>query len=163
MKRNVALLLSAVLIVSIAVGVFVFTGRLPSSSQANSKTYTVQKINMTTPEFGNALYYDPTSLMLIVVFNTTRTYEFTMIRQGGYYTNMTSNPLTIRSGQLTFVVVDYNPCRNDQGSVNYGTYITFESPQGSLTASYTCVVPPHTQTLTVTNPTLVDRNTGNIS
>jgi hypothetical protein len=118
---------------------------------------------MTTPELGNALYYDPTSLTLIVVFNTTRTYEFTMIRQGGYYTNMTNNPLTIKNGQLTFVVVDYNPCRNDQGSVNYGTYVTFESSQGNLTAPYTCVVPPHTQTLTITNPVLVNRNTGNIS
>ena len=163
MNRKLALFLSAVLIVSIAVGFFVFTGRLPPNSQTNSKTYTVQKINMTTPELGNALYYDPTSLALIVVFNTTRTYEFTMIRQGGYYTNMTSNPLTIKSGQLTFVVVDYNPCRNDQGSVNYGTYVTFESPQGNLTASYTCVVPPHIQTLSITNPILVDRNTGNIS
>ena len=37
---------------------------------------------MTTPEFGNALYYDPTSLTLIVVFNMSRTYEFTMIGQG---------------------------------------------------------------------------------
>ncbi len=123
----------------------------------------VQKINMTTPEFGDALNYDPTSLTLIVVFNTTRMYEFTMIRQGGYYTNMTTSPLTIKSGQVTFVVVDYNPCRNDQGSVNYGTYVTFESPQGNLTASYTRVVPPQTQTLTITNPVVVNRNTGSIS
>ncbi len=76
---------------------------------------------------------------------------------------MTSNQLTIKSGQLTFVVVDYNPCRNDQGSVDYGTYVTLESSQGNLTASYTCVVPPHTQTLATANPVLVDRNTGNIS
>ncbi len=158
MNRKVALLLSIVLIVSAAIGIFVFMGR-----QGLPPTYIVQKVNMTTPEFGNALYYDPTSLTLIVVFNTTRTYQFTMIRQGGYYTNMTSYPLTIKGGQLTYVVVDYNPCRNDQGSVNYTTYITFESAQGNLTASYTCVVPPQTQTLTVENPVLIDRNTGNIS
>lgn len=158
MKRKVALLLSIVLIASVAVGILVFMGR-----QRLPQTYIVQKVNMITPEFGSALYYDPTSLRLIVVFNTTRMYEFTMIRQGGYYTNMTSHPLTIKSGQLTYVVLDYNPCRNDQGSVNYATYVTFESAQGNLTASYTCVVPPHTQTLTVQNPVLIDRNTGNIS
>jgi len=92
-NRKLALFLSAVLIVSVAVGIFVLFIR-PSASVIYSKTYTVQKVNMTTPEFGNALYYDPTFLTVIVVFNTTRTYEFTMIRQVGY-TNITSNPLTL--------------------------------------------------------------------